>query len=189
MGTGFVIAVLCGCGQPPDAPVHHSADGHKYAPIRGADQRRDDQETERGPRSGHYALAEYRVIQVAQPAAGLDFTATVPAMARWRVQCLQAQLLTSAVVANRVPHLVITDGQGHTMYNFPSPGNQVPSTTFQYSAGTTIVTTQFDGAQVLVLPYPMKLLQGWTIGMLSTALQAGDQWSNIVIHVKEWLQF
>jgi hypothetical protein len=113
----------------------------------------------------------------------------VPAQARWRVQALQAQLLTGAVAGNRIPHLVITDGQGNSVYNFPAPNNQIAASTVQYSAGTTIVTTNFDNASVLVLPYPVKLLGNWTIASLTTGLLAGDQWSNICLYVKEWLQF
>jgi len=181
-------SIMCACGQPQTAPVHGPG-GHQYAPIRGVDQIRDDQHADKGRRKGHNAIVDYRVITLPKPAAGADFSAKVPSPARWRVQCLQAQLLTDAVAVNRVPHLVITDGQGNSVYNFPSPSNQVASTTAQYSAGTTVVSTQFDGAVVWVLPYPMKLLQGWTIGSLTTALDPGDQWSNIVLHVKEWLYF
>jgi hypothetical protein len=182
------LSIMCICGQPHNAMVHGPG-GHQYVPMRGADQIRDDQRPEKGTRRGHYALAEYRVLPLPQPAAAADWVATVPATVRWRVQCLQAQLTTSAAIANRVPHLQITDGQGHSMYNFPSPNNQTASSVEQYSAGTTVVTTTFDNANVLVLPYPMKLLPGWTIGTLTTALAAGDQWANIVLHVKEWLQF
>ena len=186
--TSVDLTIVCICGQPQSAPVHQGG-GHKYQAMRGADQTRDDQDARGGRRGGHYALAEYRVIALAQPVAGADWVATVPATAIWRVQCLQAQFTTSAAVQNRVPHLQITDGQGHSVYNFPSPSNQVAGSVLQYSAGTTIVTTQFDNTQVLVLPYPMKLLQNWTIQSLTTGIQAADQWANVVLHVKEWLLF
>jgi hypothetical protein len=189
MVTTLNLAVLCICGAPESSPVHQDASGHAFRPLRAADQIRDDQYAERNTRPGHYAVADYRVVQIPNPAAGADWLATVPATARWRIACLQAQLVTSAVVANRVPHLVITDGQGHSVYNFPAPSNQIASTTVQYSAGTTIVTTQFDNASVLVMPYPVKLLQTWTIGTVTTAKDVGDQWSNIFLYIKEWLQF
>jgi hypothetical protein len=182
------LSILCVCGQPGNAPVHQGG-GHAYQPVRGAGQRRDDQRTEDGPRPGHYALSEQRIITVGAPAAGADWSATVPTPARWRVNALQAQLTTGAAGGNRVPHLVITDGQGHSVYNFPSTANQLANSTAQYSAGATVMTAQFDNAQVLVLPYPLKLLQTWTIGTLTTGIQAGDQWSNIVLYVKEWLDF
>ncbi|HWY55752.1 MAG TPA: hypothetical protein VNZ03_14890 [Terriglobales bacterium] len=189
MNAATTLLVLCACGQAESATVHHSPDGHKYAPIRGADQFRDDQEMHKGSRRGHYALAEQRIITLASPAVGLDWSAPVPATARWRVNAVQAQLATSAVVANRVPHIIITDGQAHTVYNVPSLTNQVAATTFVYSAGATVVTAFFDSAVVMALPYPLKMLQNWTIASLTTGIQAGDQWSNIVLFVKEWLQF
>lgn len=189
MGTVNVnLSIMCACGQPENAPVHGPG-GHQYKPIRGMDQVRDDQHSEASPRKGHNAIVEYRVITLAKPAAGADFLAKVPTPAQWRVQCMAAQLTTSAAIANRVPHLVITDGQGNTVYNFPPPGNQVQGTVGIYSAGTTVVSAQVDGATVWVLPFPMKLLQGWTIGSLTTAIDAGDQWANVVLHVKEWLYF
>jgi hypothetical protein len=189
MGTAIYIGILCACGAPESADVHRDPNGHAFRPTRAADQIRDDQYAERNTRPGHYAVADLRVISIPKPGVGADWTATVPATARWRIACLQAQLITSAVAVNRVPHVVLTDGQGHSVYNFPATTNQVASSTVQYSAGTTIVTTQFDNASVLVLPYPVKLLQGWTIGTVTTALDGGDQWSNIFLYVKEWLQF
>jgi hypothetical protein len=189
METAVYIGILCACGAPDTAPVHNDPSGHAFRPVRAADQIRDDQYAERNTRPGHYAVADLRVVQIPNPPAGQDWVATVPATARWRVVCFQAQFVTSATVANRVPHLVVTDGQGHSVYNFPSPNNQVAGATEQYSGGATSVTTQFDNANVLVLPSPVKLLQLWTVGMVTTALQAGDQWNNIFLYVKEWLQF
>jgi hypothetical protein len=182
------LSVMCICGQPENAPVHHYG-GHLYNPVRAADQLRDDQDAHKGRRRGHYALAEQRIITLAQPALGADWSAAVPATARWRVNALQAQLTTSAAVANRIPHIVITDGQGHNVYNMPAPTNQVAASAVQYSAGATVVTAFFDSAAVLALPYPLKLLQNWTIASLTTGIQAADQWANIVLYVKEWLQF
>jgi hypothetical protein len=189
MSTNIAIAVLCICGAPKYADVHASANGHAFHPVQGGHQMRDDQYAEANTRDGHYSLAGLRVIPVANPNVGLDWTAKVPATARWKLSCLQAQLTSSAVAVNRVPHVVITDGQGHSVYNFPAPNNQVAGTVVQYSAGTTIVAASFDNASVLVLPEPVKLLQTWTIGMVTTALDPGDQWSNIFLYVKEWLQF
>lgn len=185
---GLNLVILCVCGQPEEAHGYGKSK-HSYIPDRGVPPLRDDQRPKKAPRHGHYALKEYRNITQKAPLPGVDIKATVPGAARWRVQCLQAQLTTSAVVANRVPHLVITDGQGNSLYNFPSSSNQLAGSTVQYSAGTTVVSLSFDSATVMVLPFPVKLLQGWTIGFVTTALDAGDQWSNLALHVKEWLNF
>jgi len=189
MSTGAVdLTILCMCGQPASGS-NHGPGGHKFTPMRGRDQIRDDQDPERNTRDGHYALREYRTIAIPSPNAGQDWTATIPAVARWRVKCLQAQLVTSAAAFNRVPHLVISDALGNSVFNFPAITNQVASTTVQYSAGVGIVSVQFDNAVVWVLPYETHLLQGWKIGTLTTLLQAGDQWSNIALIVEEWLNW
>ena len=182
------LMLLCICGKT-SADHGPGKSDHLYTPPSGAGQVRDDQQPERVTRRGHYQLNEYRVITIANPLAGVDVVATVPSTVRWRVQCLQAQLVTSAVAMNRIPHLVITDGQGHQVYNVPPSGNQVAGLTEQYSAGVTVVAANFDNANVLVLPYVTHLLQGWTIGFSTTGLQAGDQWSNCALLVEEWLSF
>lgn len=174
------IELICGvCGVPVDK---HQGMGHKFAV-------RDDQLRAPTDRSTHYAIVEHRAIGIAQPLPGVDVVATVPATTRWRVQCLQAQLTTSVIAANRVVHLVITDGQGNQVYNFPAPGNHIAATTVQYSAAPESIQASFDNATVLCLPEPTHLLQGWTIGFSTTAKDAGDQWSKFNLIVKEWLNF
>jgi hypothetical protein len=189
MGSGVVIAIMCACGQPETAPVHKSEDGHRYAPLRGADQRRDDQETQRGPRKGHNAIVSYRVIVPASVGAGVDVNVVVPAMARWRVQSITAQLVTSAVVANRIPHIVITDPLGFVFYNGPASANQVNGTTQTYVGITGCSPQSFDTVSQIPLPDQLRCSQGFKIAFATTGLDVGDQWSKFVLHVKEWLQF
>jgi hypothetical protein len=175
-----LIALVCAvCGVGVDQ--HHER-GHNFTV-------RDDQGVDRGNRAGHYEVIQYRVIPLAAPAVGTDIVITVPPTSNWRIEAFQAQLVTSAVVANRVPHLFVDDGQGHSMYNFPSTGNQVAATTVQYSAGPAIVAVTFDNAQTFVIPAHLLLLNSWRIGFKTTALDVGDQWSNVNVLVKEWLQF
>lgn len=182
------ITILCMCGLPASAPVHQGS-GHLYNPHRGRNQIRDNQVVDDGPREGHHVISDQRVITFKQPAAGADFVATVPGAASWRVNCLAAQLTTSAVINNRVVHIVVTDGQGNTVYNFPAPNNQVAASAVLYTAGAEILSVSADNVQTLVLPPPLTLLQGWTIGFKTTLLDAGDQWANVAFYVKEWLNF
>lgn len=182
------LTVLCVCGQPANAAIHGDGHGqHRY--IARPSPVRDDQEYFSRDRKNHYAVMEYRVTQIAQPAAGVDVLAVCPQPAMWEIHSLQAQLTTDAVVANRTPHLVVMDGVGNYTYNAPAPGAQTATQTWQYSAGSTVVVWSNDSAVVLVLPYPTILLPGWKVGFKTSALDAGDQWSNVVIKVKEWLYF
>jgi hypothetical protein len=186
--TGIDLTILCICGQPATSPYH--GDGpHQHRWLPTVRSPREDQEVKKGNRLGHYSLVDYRIVAAPPPAIGTDPLIAVPGNAVWRVQSLQAQLTTDAVNAARVPHLVIQDSEGRSVFNFPAPGPQPQNLVQQYSAGATVVTVQNDGAVVVVLPSPVKLLQGWKLGFKTTALDAGDQWANVVLYIKEWLYF
>src|SRR5437764_694200 len=118
-----------------------------------------------------------RAVNVANPAAGADWSAAVPAGARWEVQAFNAQLLTSAGVANRQPVIQITDGAGHVLHNSPFSGVQAASLTEQYSAGESEPIANNGNFNITSLPRGCKMLQGWTIGTSTVAIQAADQWS------------
>jgi hypothetical protein len=180
----LILCAVCGFQEQPH---HGNALGHSYAPARWT--MRDDQVRQKSERPTHYNIKQYRIVPIVKPAVGIDAIAKVPVTTRWRCYGLAAQLTTSAVIVNRVPHLIIKDDQGNVVYNFPSGGNQVASTVGIYSAGMATVAAAFDGATVLVLPIDFQLLQNWSIGFLTTALDAGDQWSNFALLVKEWLTF
>lgn len=127
-----------------------------------------------------------RAVQQANPAAGAEFVVTVPAGARWEVLSINAQLVTSAAVANRQPVFQITDGATHVMHNTQFSGNQAASLTFQYSAAegdSVAVNAPFNQG---ALPHNCFLLQGWTLQSLTTNIQAADQWSAIWLMVQEW---
>jgi hypothetical protein len=177
MDTLDLVCAVCGV-----ALHKHEHAGHRF-------MIRDDQIAETTVRHGHYAIVEHRSILLAKPAAGVDAIAVVPGAARWEVLNLSALLTASAVVANRVPHVIIDDGQGNQSYNFPAGGNQLAGSAVQYSAASDTVAASFDGAISLVLPYPCHLSQGWRVGFKTTALDPGDQWTGFCLIVKEWLNF
>ena len=182
------LDILCACGQPKGHPVHQGA-GHAFIPHRGRDQVRDDQTPETVNRWGHSTIKEYRVVTSAAPAVSTDLSIQVPQSFRWRVQSLQATLVASAAAGNRIPHLVVKDSLGNVVYNYPSPGPQVAGATVIYSAGVGVVSASNDGATVLCLPISTHLLERYTIGFVTSALQAGDQWSAMALLVKEWIQY
>ena len=188
MGGTIELDIYCDCGKPQWDSAH-GASGHAFRPRRAPDQMRDDQKAVQGARPGHYALKSYQPILVVAPLVGVDVVAKVPPNTRWRVVSLSATLTTSAVAANRVPHLQVTDGQGNITYDFPASGNQVTGLTYRYSAAAESVQAFFDSAQVMVLPSGLKLLQNWTVGFKTTALDGGDQWSALALHVKVSLDF
>jgi hypothetical protein len=126
-------------------------------------------------------------IQVANPAAGADWTFTEPANSRVRLQSLRALLTTSATAANRNIQLQITDGV-NTVWIASAPASVLASTTQQFTAvgtnsPTGVVTTIF----AVVVPPALLLPGAWTIATVTANIQAGDQWSSIWLGVEEWL--
>lgn len=173
----MITCVACGGELVPG--VAHQHDGVLQ----------DTQSRERTERPGHYAIVQTRIATFPAPAAGIDAIAVVPSNVRWEVQNLSAILTTSAVVANRVPHVIIDDGQGNQVYNCPPGANQLAATAVQYSAGISNAVAAFDGATVLVLPDVLHLSPGWRIGFKTTALDVGDQWTKFAMLTKEWVNF
>ena len=94
----------------------------------------------------------------------------------------------SAGVANRQPVIQITDGAGHVLHNSPFSGVQAASLTEQYSAGESEPIANNGNFNITSLPRGCKMLQGWTIGTSTVAIQAADQWSLIWLMVMEWLE-
>lgn len=181
--------LLCICGKPADDHKWGVTD-HPYTPPQWPKSARDQQTEQYSIRDRHYGLTETRLVTVAAPAAGVDIVATVPAAARWSVLALSAQLVASAVVANRVPHLVITGvPDARVVLNAPTPQNQAAGQTVIYSGSPANTTYAFDGAVVIGLPDDMFLEQKWQIGFSTTALQAGDQWGVMSLLVVETLYF
>lgn len=121
------------------------------------------------------------VTTVASPAAGADWTATVPVGETWTLQTIRASLQASAAAANREISLSYTDGTNillrvtadafHTAnqlrsYNATNFG-------FQYVPPASL-------GQMLPVP-PLVLGPGYTVGVVTASIQAADQWSLISI--------
>jgi hypothetical protein len=129
-----------------------------------------------------------RTIQITKPAAGAEFTQTVPGQSTWALVAICAQLVTSATVASRVPSLTFTDGT-NTVAQVPVGANVTASL-------TTRVTWMADGASTsasllgtsLIVNTPKLILSpGWTVASSTAAIDTADQYQNIVLTVIESL--
>lgn len=126
--------------------------------------------------SGERPWRRSRLVELgADPAAGVDWSVTVPAGQVWEVISAYASLVTDATVANRAARLVVGDGTS-TVLSIAPAGLQVASTTIRYAwlvAGVAYVT---GSGQVAALPR-LVLAPGWTIGTATEGLVVGDNWS------------
>jgi hypothetical protein len=129
-----------------------------------------------------------RTIQVAKPAAGAEFTQTVPGQSTWALVAICAQLVTSGAAANRVPSLTFTDGTNTVA--------QVPTGAALTATLTSRITWMADGASTsttllgtsLIVNTPKLILSpGWVISSNTAAIDTADQYQNIVLTVIESL--
>lgn len=128
-------------------------------------------------------------IQITGITTGHDWIVDVPTNARWRIQCVTAQLVTSAVVANRLPQLVV-EIAGFNVLFVPAPASIAAGKTVQLSwqPGGTV---QSDAQPAYAAPLPDGLVLGSTptavLSSLTQNIQAGDQWTGVQVAFEEWL--
>lgn len=128
-----------------------------------------------------------RSIALANPAAGADWTETVPAGVTWILRAVTATLTTSGTVATREINLVVQDATPHVL--FESPGGNTEAATladvFSWFNGSS---TTFEGAVVNGgLPAEFRLPAGWIVKTSTANIEAADQWSAITLTVEEFI--
>jgi hypothetical protein len=128
-------------------------------------------------------------IQQANPAAGADWTFTLLANQRLRLETLSAQLAAANAGVARAVELIVDDG-ANILLRVAANVTQAINTTAQYTVGalstpSTIVTTDMT----INVPTPMILEPGWRIRTNTVNINAADQWSAIWLNVEEWFEF
>lgn len=123
---------------------------------------------------------------LAQPAAGADFSIQVPSTAGnlYRIAGVVGTFTASGNVANRILGAVIKDGAGNEVYTISYDANVTASTvvTVCLSPQFATVVGGITDSKVLGFPIPAgPLLPRWTIGSLTGAIDASDQWSSVAV--------
>lgn len=129
-----------------------------------------------------------RSVAGTDPAAGIEVSETVPTGARWRLFALRAELITSVVVANRRPHVVIDDGV-NTLFDVSVPNTVPASSTREYSFVAGYPITQDLGFNEVTVPLPalLDLMAGYRIRTRTEGLDVGDNWNTVRLYVMEWI--
>lgn len=121
----------------------------------------------------------YASQQQGNPAAGADWTFTIPAGTRKRVVSVSALLTTAVAVANRFASIIIDDGV-NIVAQIPSGFAQAASLANQYTfADSTTGTASASNVSIASLPSNLILPAGFRVRSLTGGIQAADQWSNI----------
>lgn len=124
---------------------------------------------------------------VASPAAGAEWSLAVPARTTWEVLSVRHKLTTSAVVANRAAGLKVSDPNGLTLYQLSPQAVIAASLNSFIDFLPGLGATEAIQQQQALLPTPAPILtEGWTIGSLTGNIDVGDQYSGIVLTVREW---
>ena len=126
-----------------------------------------------------------RTISIANPAAGADWSISVPAGMQWRLRSVRAQLVSSATVANRAVNLSLKDDAGNVIALLPAPAVQAASLTNSYTFAQGASALSVGTSQSAAAPKDMVLGDSYTIASSTGAIQAGDQWSLIWLQVEE----
>lgn len=121
------------------------------------------------------------------PSAGAEISETVPTNAIWRLKTFIFKLTASATVGTRITHIVIDDGT-NVLINITGPSGVTASNNATYFfADDTVANNVSDGYGVVQFPANIRLMPGWRIRTLTTALQAGDQYTAPQYSVEEYL--
>lgn len=127
----------------------------------------------------------YKSASWGAPAAGADFSVTVPVGQRWRVVSCTGLLTTAVAVANRDVTLVVDDGV-NVVAQIPAGFALAASLTNQYTfADSCSQTAAFNGVSVGPLPSNLIVMAGWRIRTVTANIQAADQWSAGFLQIGE----
>ncbi len=130
-------------------------------------------------------------VTITQPAAGADWSVSVPVNARWRLRAWGAIFTTSVTVANRIVGATIAGSAGN-FWRASAVVNAVASNPYRVTAGGIAPYAGLDPLN-LTLPLPPDMVLagpvgiGHLFGSSTTNIQAGDQWSSINALVEEWI--
>lgn len=134
-------------------------------------------------------LGALRLIVGTDPAAGVDWSETVPTNARWQLLSVRALFQTDATVAARNVNLLIDDGTNN-YYRIASHRDQPASQPYSYSwsVGTQDLGGLANAAVVIPLPNHAYMKAGYRVRAATSLMQAGDDWSTLSILAREWLE-
>jgi len=128
-----------------------------------------------------------RHIVGTDPAAGVEISESCPFHTRWRLVGFNYTLVTSAVAGNRISQLFIDDGTNTGVRGLPA-ATQASSLTNSYQYGAFGAQPAVMGTlQIGILPPDVYVDYGGRIRTVTTALDAGDNYSAPVYCVEEWL--
>ena len=126
-------------------------------------------------------------LTIANPAAGAEWSVTVPTGEQWIVRAVRARFVSSAAVATRFPNLVEDDGAGNlTVQSAPATGIAAAQT-WDISWFHGAVNIQNNNVQCNPWTLDTRMPPGFLIRSITGNIQAADQWSAIALLVERFI--
>lgn len=128
-------------------------------------------------------------IQITQPAAGAEFTITVPANRLWRIHSVTFTLVTDANPASRLVRLILTH-LGTSFIIFPASTTQAASLSRFHSFLIGASGIPAAVSTTIISTFPDQI---WAAGedvfeSDTVSRQVGDQFSVIALNVEEFFE-
>ena len=132
-----------------------------------------------------------RDFTISNPAAGSDFTVTVPSNVVWRVQGLFATLTASALPATRQVSFKLANSVSAVFFETPLVAAVTAGQVVKFSVapGLDVLIDATPSQPNLDLPNPCFMVAGDTLNSVTTAIDGGDQWSTVLVRVREWAAY
>ena len=125
-------------------------------------------------------LGANSLLTVTVPAAGAEWTTTVPANQRWEIRSIIFTFTASSTIASRRPGIQIKLPT-NVFWSIPAPADILLSqvSTINFYKGAIDINDQTGFRQTAPLPDKIVLGPTTVINSLTTNIQAGDQYSAI----------
>lgn len=126
-------------------------------------------------------------VQQANPAAGADWTMTVPASRRRRVNSFSAIFAAAVAVANRNVQVIVDDGANTVWEDDLNASITSGQTVTVACTGTNVPTGVVATILHAVIPPGLIMPAGWRLRTTTANINGADQWSAIWLNVEDWV--
>lgn len=128
----------------------------------------------------------YRVVALANPAAGAEMSLLVPAGALWRLRHFRWRFVTDATAGNRSVRVIADDGT-NIYQRWAATSVQGASGDSRYTGLVGGAPAGITGDNIVALHAEIILPAGHTFRSETFGLAAGDQFSDGFFAIEEWL--
>jgi hypothetical protein len=138
-----------------------------------------------GVQTGEFPDCHIISQRIPAPAAGADFTVTVPGSGGiFELVAVSAKLVTSSAVASRYVTVTVKDNEAHEVFRYASGTAVTASLTILFTLSPQFVTSAGDITNTKQLSIPLPegpYLPNFTINSSTASVDTADQWSAVQV--------